>query len=70
MALVAVDVRIKRYNPDTDAKPHWQTFTVKAEPTDRVLDVLHTVKWEQDGTVALSYKSVVAGAYLPMERKY
>ena len=52
MALVAVDVRIKRYNPDTDAKPHWQTFTVKAEPTDRVLDVLHTVKWEQDGTLS------------------
>ncbi|HVM06216.1 MAG TPA: succinate dehydrogenase iron-sulfur subunit [Acidimicrobiales bacterium] len=52
MALVDVELRIKRYNPDTDAKPHWQTFSVKAEPTDRVLDALHTVKWEQDGTLS------------------
>jgi len=52
MALVNVDLKIKRYNPDTDDKPHWQTFTVAAEPTDRVLDALHTVKWEQDGTLS------------------
>jgi succinate dehydrogenase / fumarate reductase, iron-sulfur subunit len=52
MALVDVELRIKRYNPDTDAKPHWQTFSVKAEPTDRVLDALHTVKCEQDGTLS------------------
>jgi succinate dehydrogenase / fumarate reductase, iron-sulfur subunit len=52
MALVDVELRIKRYNPDTDAKPHWQTFSVEAEPTDRVLDALHTVKWEQDGTLS------------------
>ncbi len=52
MALVDVELRVKRYNPDTDAKPHWQDFAVKAEPTDRVLDVLHAVKWEQDGTLS------------------
>ena len=52
MALVDVELRIKRYNPDTDAKPYWQTFSVEAEPTDRVLDALHTVKWEQDGTLS------------------
>ena len=52
MALVDVELRVKRYNPDTDQKPHWQEFAVRAEPTDRVLDVLHTVKWEQDGTLS------------------
>ena len=52
MALVDVTLRVRRYNPDSDDKPHWQTFSVQAEPTDRVLDALHTVKWEQDGTLS------------------
>ena len=52
MALVDVELRIRRYNPDTDTRPHWETYTVRAEPTDRVLDALHTVKWEQDGTLS------------------
>ncbi len=46
-------VKIKRYNPETDAKPHWETYPVEADPTDRVLDVLHDVKWFQDGTLTL-----------------
>ena len=50
--LVKVELRIKRYNPESDKKPHWQEFTVEAEPTDRVLDALHTVKWTQDGTLS------------------
>ncbi len=51
MALVDVELKVKRFNPDADAKPHWQVFEVQAEPTDRVLDALHTVRWEQDGTL-------------------
>ncbi len=47
-----VTVRILRYNPETDAKPHYETYTVQAEPEDRVLDVLHYVKWYHDGTLA------------------
>jgi len=46
-----VELKIKRYNPETDTKPHWETFVVQAEGTDRVLDALHTAKWEQDGTL-------------------
>jgi succinate dehydrogenase / fumarate reductase iron-sulfur subunit len=46
-----VHLRVKRYNPETDRKPHWQEFTVQAEPTDRVLDALHTAKWTIDGTL-------------------
>ncbi|PLS74864.1 MAG: succinate dehydrogenase iron-sulfur subunit [Actinobacteria bacterium] len=52
MAGVDVELRIKRFNPDTDARPHWQTFQLQADPTDRVLDTLHAVKWEQDGTLS------------------
>jgi succinate dehydrogenase / fumarate reductase, iron-sulfur subunit len=46
-----VDLRILRYNPEADTKPHWEAYTVEAEPIDRVLDLLHKVKYEQDGTL-------------------
>ncbi|CAN5677263.1 succinate dehydrogenase iron-sulfur subunit [soil metagenome] len=46
-----VTLRIQRYNPEIDRKPEYQDFTVEVEPTDRVLDVLNSVKWYQDGTV-------------------
>ncbi len=46
-------VRILRYNPDVDKKPHWEEYTVEVEPTDRVIDVLQKVKWFQDGTLAV-----------------
>ncbi len=49
---VNVHLKIKRYNPEIDKKPHWQEFDVKAEPTDRVLDALHTVKWDHDGSLS------------------
>jgi succinate dehydrogenase / fumarate reductase iron-sulfur subunit len=48
-----VTLKIKRYNPETDQKPHWETYPVEVEPTDRLLDALHQVKWFQDGTLAL-----------------
>jgi succinate dehydrogenase / fumarate reductase, iron-sulfur subunit len=51
-ALMTVSLRVKRYDPERDTKPHWQQFTVEGvEGTDRVLDVLHKVKWFQDGTL-------------------
>ena len=39
-----VELRILRYDPERDQKPHWEAYTVEAEPMDRVLDLLHTVK--------------------------
>ncbi len=47
-----VELRIKRYNPDADSGPHWETYRVEVEETDRVLDALHQVKWHQDGTLS------------------
>jgi succinate dehydrogenase / fumarate reductase iron-sulfur subunit len=46
-------VKIKRYNPEGDAAPHWEQYRVDADPMDRVLDVLQNVKWEQDETLGL-----------------
>ena len=50
---VSLQVRIRRYNPEVGTDPWWDEFTVEVEPTDRVLDVLHNVKWHHDGTLAL-----------------
>jgi len=48
-----VTLKIKRFNPETDKKPHWKEYVVEVEPTDRVLDALHEIKWSQDGTLTL-----------------
>lgn len=47
-----VTLRIFRYNPETDDKPRYDTFTVEAEPTDRVLDLMEYIKDYHDGTLA------------------
>jgi succinate dehydrogenase / fumarate reductase iron-sulfur subunit len=46
-----VDLRILRYDPERDKKPHEERYLVDAGPMDRVLDLLHKVKYEQDGTL-------------------
>lgn len=47
-----VTLRIFRYNPEKDKKPHYDTYRVEAEPTDRVLDLLEYVKGMYDGTLS------------------
>jgi len=47
-----VRLKIFRYNPEEDKKPHYDTFTVEGEPIDRVLDLLERIKDYQDGTLA------------------
>ncbi|MGH2467374.1 MAG: 2Fe-2S iron-sulfur cluster-binding protein, partial [Candidatus Limnocylindrales bacterium] len=46
-----VDLRILRFDPERDEQPHWEGYRVAAEPMSRVLDLLHAVKWEQDGSL-------------------
>lgn len=49
---VEINLRIQRYNPETDDAPHFQDFQVKGlDKKDRVLDALNKVKWEMDGTL-------------------
>jgi succinate dehydrogenase / fumarate reductase iron-sulfur subunit len=47
-----ITVKIKRFDPERDARPRWQEFRLEASPADRVLDVLNTIKWEHDGTLS------------------
>jgi succinate dehydrogenase / fumarate reductase, iron-sulfur subunit len=44
-------VKIKRFNPDVDDKPHWQEFDVPADPMDSALGLLSYIKWHLDGTL-------------------
>ncbi len=46
-----LSVKIRRYNPEVSDEPYWQTFTVQGFNSDRVLNLLHTIKWEQDGSL-------------------
>ncbi|MCU1688946.1 MAG: hypothetical protein JWN20_874 [Jatrophihabitantaceae bacterium] len=46
-----ITVRIRRYNPDLDTEPHWESYAVPALPTDRALNLLHYIKWYFDGTL-------------------
>jgi succinate dehydrogenase / fumarate reductase iron-sulfur subunit len=47
-----VTLRIRRFNPESDARPHMETYTLEADPNDQVLDLLNRVKWYHDGTLA------------------
>jgi succinate dehydrogenase / fumarate reductase iron-sulfur subunit len=50
---IALSVRIRRFNPEVSDRPWWDQFELEMEPSDRVLDALHEVKWRHDGTLAL-----------------
>ncbi len=47
-----VTLKVFRYNPEKDKKPHYETYKVDAQPTDRVLDLLEYVKGYYDGTLS------------------
>jgi len=47
-----VTMKIFRFDPEKDTKPHYETYTLEAEPTDRVLDLLEKVKGYTDGTLS------------------
>jgi succinate dehydrogenase / fumarate reductase iron-sulfur subunit len=47
-----VTMKIFRFNPEKDTKFHYETYTLEADPTDRVLDVLERIKGYEDGTLA------------------
>lgn len=47
-------LKIFRYDPKKEDQPYYQTYEVKFNPLDRLLDCLNRVRWEQDPT--LSYR--------------
>jgi len=56
VATFEVVLKIRRNNPEASGEHgagagYWQEFTVTVHSTERVLDALHTIKWEQDGSL-------------------
>ncbi|MFF9560268.1 succinate dehydrogenase iron-sulfur subunit [Streptomyces albus] len=49
--LITVTFRIRRFNPEVSDEARWQDFTLEIDPKERVLDALHQIKWELDGTL-------------------
>lgn len=47
-----MNLRVFRFNPEIDIEPHYDTFAVEVQPTDRILDCLNKIRWEQDSSLA------------------
>jgi succinate dehydrogenase / fumarate reductase, iron-sulfur subunit len=50
---MSVQIRILRFDPSQDERPWWGDYEADVEPTERVLDALHYVKWYRDSSLAL-----------------
>ena len=46
-----ITLKILRYNPEKEAKPHYESSALEAATTDRVQDLHESVKGYQDGTL-------------------
>ena len=49
---VTLTLKIRRFNPEVSQDSWWDEFTVQADPLDRLVEVLHQVKWYHDGTLS------------------
>ncbi|GAA1906403.1 succinate dehydrogenase iron-sulfur subunit [Streptomyces sodiiphilus] len=49
--LITATFRIRRFNPEVSAEVSWQDFEIRIDPKERVLDALHKIKWDLDGTL-------------------
>ncbi|MFJ6860167.1 succinate dehydrogenase iron-sulfur subunit [Streptomyces werraensis] len=48
---ITVTLRIRRFNPEISAEATWEDFQLEIDPKERVLDALHKIKWDLDGTL-------------------
>ena len=48
---VMVTLKIARFNPEDPDTSGWQSYRVPCLPSDRLLNLLHYVKWYLDGTL-------------------
>ena len=47
-----VTLKVRRYLPESSEDSYWDEWTITMYGTDRVLDALHKVKWDIDGTLS------------------
>jgi succinate dehydrogenase / fumarate reductase iron-sulfur subunit len=50
-----VKLKIFRFNPQKDKEPYYQNFEVEADPSDRILDCLNRIRWEQDPSLSFRW---------------
>lgn len=48
---ITVTFRIRRFNPEVSDEAVWEDFPIEIDPKERVLDGLHKIKWDVDGTL-------------------
>ncbi|GAA3048818.1 succinate dehydrogenase / fumarate reductase iron-sulfur subunit [Streptomyces olivoverticillatus] len=48
---IKVTFRLRRFNPEVSGEATWQDFEVEIDPKERVLDALHKIKWDLDGSL-------------------
>ncbi|MFD8029551.1 succinate dehydrogenase iron-sulfur subunit [Streptomyces sp. NPDC059717] len=48
---ITVTFRVRRFNPEVSAEATWEDFQLQIDPKERVLDGLHKIKWDIDGTL-------------------
>ncbi|MER5501045.1 MULTISPECIES: succinate dehydrogenase iron-sulfur subunit [unclassified Streptomyces] len=48
---ITATFRIRRFNPEVSDEVQWQDFQISIDPKERVLDALHKIKWDIDGTL-------------------
>ncbi|MEU5580137.1 MULTISPECIES: succinate dehydrogenase iron-sulfur subunit [Streptomyces] len=48
---ITITLRVRRFNPEVSADATWEDFELEIDPKERVLDALHKVKWDMDGTL-------------------
>ncbi|MEU8541814.1 succinate dehydrogenase iron-sulfur subunit [Streptomyces sp. NPDC048717] len=48
---ITVTFRIRRFNPEVSDAAVWEDFQIDLDPKERVLDGLHKIKWDLDGTL-------------------
>ena len=47
-----VTIIVRRFDPEVDEEPRWVDYDVQMFATERILDALHRIKWEQDPSLA------------------
>lgn len=64
MSKQKISVKILRYNPEKDNKPHWSSYQLEAEHDSTILDILNEIRWNIDGSLSYrrSCRSAICGS--------
>ena len=49
---MALTVKVRRFNPEVSEDSWWDEWTLPVHPLDRLVEVLHQIKWYHDGTLS------------------